>query len=53
MQWDYINQAEREEKYDFLEIFSNDNEILVPIMTYIERVWELKYANGRRKRLID
>ena len=45
-QWEDTNQAEHEEKYDFL-----DNEILVPIMTYIERVWELKYANGRMKRL--
>ena len=49
-QWEDVNQAKQQEKYDFQDVFSKENDVLLSIMTHIEHIWELKYANGRMKR---
>ena len=48
--WEEINNLNRT-KVDFGDIYRNDSQILNNIVTSIERVWELKYANGRMKRI--
>ena len=50
MKWEEINNLNRT-KVDFRNIYSNDCQILNHIVTSIERVWELRYANGRMKRI--
>merc|ERR1712087_617429 len=47
--WREINNLDGT-KVEFTDIYSNDCHILDQIVTSIERVWELKYANGRMKR---
>ena len=50
MKWEEINNLNRT-KVDFRNVYSNDCQILNHIVTSIERVWELRYANGRMKRI--
>ena len=51
-QWEDLNQAKHPEKCDFfLDVFSNNNDTLISILTHIERVWELKFANRRMRKL--
>ena len=35
----------------FEDVYSDETEILNPILTHIEKVWEFRYANGRMKKL--
>ena len=38
------------EKIDFCDIYSNDNDILAPIIKRLENVWEFRFANGKMKK---
>ena len=52
-QWENLNQAKHQEKLDFQDIHSKNDDTLTPILTHIERVWELKFANGRMRKLFS
>ena len=39
------------EKCKFDDIYSDNVEILNPILTHIEKLWEFRFANGRMKKV--
>ena len=48
--WKHLNLSETVDKVDFGEIYSNDINILLPVIKSIQRVWELHVGNGSMKR---
>ena len=40
--WSDTNQTNHTEKLDFQHIYADDNDVLNPILFYIENVWDLK-----------
>ena len=38
-------------KQSFPDIYNDDNDILNPILSRIDKVWEFRYANGRMRKL--
>ena len=44
------NLASHLQCIDFHDIYAEEDDILNPVLTHIENVWEFKYANGRMKR---
>ena len=49
--WEDVNFIKNSIKPNFDDIFSENDDILNEIIEKIENVWELKYANGRMKRM--
>ena len=49
--YDHLNYAKSLTKCDFNNVYNDDTEILNPIITQIESVWEFRYANGRRRKV--
>ena len=48
--WEATNNVGKT-KIDFTDIYSSDNNVLDCVINAIESVWELRYANGRMKRI--
>ena len=44
--WKHLNFSETEKKIDFGRIYSNDVNVLIPVIRNIQRVWELHFGNG-------
>ena len=47
--WRETNNFEKTPS-DFNDIYSNENDTLIRIIDEIEKVWELRFANGRMKK---
>ena len=47
--WGDTNRANNPQKVNFDDIYSDEYDTLDPVINEIEKVWELKYANGRMK----
>ena len=47
-----LNRANDPIKNDFAKIHSENNEDLESIIADIQNVWEIRYANGRMRKLI-
>ena len=50
--WRHINFSETAEKVNFGDVYSNDTDVLLPIVKCIQRVWELHFGNGSMKKII-
>ena len=48
--WEDTNNANNHTKTNFQDIYSEDKDVLNNVINEIEKVWELKYANGRMKK---
>ena len=48
--WEDTNNANNNTKTNFDDIYSEDKDVLNHVINEIEKVWELKYANGRMKK---
>ena len=46
-----INYANNDEKTNFQNVYSSDDNILSKIIDSLECIWEFRYANGKLKRL--
>ena len=46
-----VNQANCPEKYSFRDIYSSNSNTLNCIIDAIENIWEIRYANGRMKKV--
>ena len=46
-----MNQANCSEKYSFEDIYSSNSDTLNCITGTIENIWEIRYANGRMKKM--
>ena len=50
--WRHLNYSETVEKINFGDVFSNDIDVLLPVIRSIQRVWELHFGNGSMKKLV-
>ena len=48
--WNDTNNVNNNTKTNFQRIYSEDKDVLNHVINEIEKVWELKYANGRMKK---
>jgi len=50
--WKHLNFSETVVKPDFGDVYSNDINILLPVIKNIQKVWELHVGNGSMKKHI-
>ena len=50
LKWQDTNFALSNDKVDFLDVFSDNKQVLTPIIQRIQKVWEVKLGNGSMKK---